>query len=77
MDTKTYILKIYNELFYPVVVEKDFTDYYINYFQNHLKIENLTLDDIIEHTAFFWKHRDAICKNMARNKSILKRYWIE
>jgi len=76
MNINDFLEKIYDELFYHIIVKDDFKNHYLRYFQNNLKIEKLTLDEIIEHSIFFWKNRNTICKNMARNDRVLKLYWI-
>ena len=53
MNINDFLEKIYDELFYNIIVKQDFIDYYKNYFQNHLKLEYLQLDDIINHSIFF------------------------
>ena len=76
MNINDFLEKIYDELFYHIIVKDDFKKHYLNYFENHLKKDYLSLDDIINHSIFFWKNRDTICKNMARNDRVLKLYWI-
>lgn len=76
MYYKDYLEKVYNELFKRIIVKEDFMDWYSRYFENQLWLYELTIDDIIEQTAFFWKNRDTICKNLARNDVVLKMYWI-
>lgn len=76
MNLKDFLEKIYDELFYNIIVKKDFIDWYTSYFENNLKMNYFNIDDIIEHSIFFWKNRNTICKNLARNKTVLKRYWI-
>lgn len=76
MNVNDFLEKIYDELFYNIIVKKDFMEHYTSYFQNNLKIDYLYIDDIIEHSIFFWKNRNTICKNLARNNVVLKKYWI-
>ena len=77
MNINYFLDKIYNDLFYNVIVKQDFIEYYTDYFINHLKLNFLTNNELIEYSIFFWKNQKTICKNLARNKMILKRYWIE
>ena len=76
MNIDLFLDRIYDELFYHIIVKSDFINHYKSYFQNNLKIDYLSLDEIIEHSIFFWKNRNTICKNMARNNRVLKLYWI-
>lgn len=53
MNINDFLEKIYDELFYHIIVKDDFKNHYLRYFQNNLKIEKLSLDEIIEHSIFF------------------------
>jgi hypothetical protein len=53
MYINDFLEKIYDELFYHIIVKQDFINHYENYFKNCLKKDYLSLDDIINHSIFF------------------------